>query len=101
MRGASAMHDGRRLVYSPMLVQTLLASLQARADAAMLLARDNAELRAEVESLRKEIDELREVAMLLVAIERQRTEGDLDSYRRQLEAGLVKLTRRDPSMPLH
>ena len=95
------MADGRRVAYSCEYMICMLRTLEARANAAALLAAHNAALAAEVRSLHEEIAELRAIVGLLVACERQRTEDDLDSYRRQLESALARLARRDPSIPLH
>jgi hypothetical protein len=98
------MSDYRRIVLRPHLVAGLRnALLEARAD---LSARDFeyrcavADLKAEVETLRGEVRELRDVLLLLTSLRREQAEEDLATLRRQLEVVLVKLAQRQPGVTL-
>ena len=75
--------------------------LQARVDLAASAAAHNPELVAEVVALRREVDTLTEVALMLVRLEREEAEGKLDALQRELEAALVRLAQRHPARPLH
>lgn len=85
-------HSGRQLLYRA-------DYLRAAVDRASAVVA--AEYQDEISALRAEVDELREVALLLVTLMRERCEGDLASLRAQLEGALVRLTHRDPAHPLH
>jgi hypothetical protein len=80
-----------RLLYT---ADRLLASL---AVARNTLA---AEYQAELEEMRREVDDIRQATLLLTRIERERCESDLAELRRELEAALLRLAQRDGT-PLH
>jgi hypothetical protein len=86
------MHNGRRLLYRADRVRQMLDC------AHNTLA---AEYRDEIAALRREVDELREVALLLTSLTRERYEGDLVGLRAQLEGVLVRLTQRPAATALH
>jgi len=96
---------GRRIVYLPEHFQALCATLaRAKADLSEQHFRHLcaiADQNVEIEALRSEVRELREVVALLTAIRREEAEHTVASLRRQLEAVLARLERRDPNQPLH
>ena len=60
-----------------------------------------AEYRDELAAMRREVDELRESVLLVLSLERQRTASEVAELRRELEAALVRLARRNSRQPLH
>jgi len=87
-------HDGRRLLYTHERAAFLL---RARSDLAALAA----EHQAELASLRAEVDELREVLLLVTTTLRQQAEADVAALRRRLETMRARIEPRDPAKPLH
>jgi len=91
------MHNGRRVLVHPDRVRALFARM--RADLHKLAARHASEvaaLRAELDQVRSEFDELRAVALA-----RQRAEVELGELRRLREIGRARAAERDASTPLH
>jgi hypothetical protein len=89
-----------RLLYSPHHVEAYRIALrEAKDDLREMHERHTAEM----ESLRGELRELREILTILVAVGRSQVEGELAGLRRQLETQLARLARleRDPQKPLH
>ena len=92
----------RKLVYTADCVHAMAASM--RADLVELHERHLAEhnaLRVELNAMRAEVAELRDVMLLITSTLHQQAEHDVHTLRRQLETALVRLERRDPAQPLH
>jgi hypothetical protein len=86
-------HDGRRLLYRA-------DYLRAAIDRASTVVAS--EYRDELQQLRRELDELREVALLLVRLRREEAEMTVDALQKELERVLVKLAMQHRNgMPLH
>ena len=79
-------NTGRRIILHP---NVCIALIEAR------------EHQSEMEALRAEVAELREVLEVVVRATREQAEADLHELRRQLQAALARLQRRDLTKPLH
>jgi len=91
------MQSSRRVVLHPRIAERYRNLLrEARADLYDMHFRHLCEL----EDLRVELRELKEILSLLVTLRRQQAEGDLDALQRQLETALARI-ERDPNKPLH
>jgi hypothetical protein len=86
---------GRRLLYTQDRVRALVRAM--RADAAV----SNFETLCELQDLKREIAELREILAMLVATARTEAEGNVARLRHELECVLARLHRRDPRQALH
>jgi hypothetical protein len=87
-------HSGRRILYSAERVQHLLA--QARR------CSFTPEHERRLTALQEQVDELRDVLHLVVALLREQADAELADLGHQLEAALAALTPpRDPRASLH
>jgi hypothetical protein len=97
--------DYRRPLLRPE-VTTALAKLvgearQAHAQAVADLHAQAFEHRCAISDMQAEVTELREILHDVTVIVRQQADCDVATLRRQLQAVLLRLTRRDPAQPLN
>jgi hypothetical protein len=92
--------NGRRLLYTADRVRSMFANMRGdfqRQHFAMM--REVSDLRKELETMRGELEHLRELRTVVIA--RQDAERELEALRRQRTLVQAWNAERDPEAPLH
>jgi len=95
--GGNVMRNGRKLLYSEERVRAMFARMRDELhELAERHAREVAALRAELDQVRAQFDELRAISLA-----RSRAEIEVAELRRLREIGRARLAQHDPAAPLH